>query len=319
MKTQIISFIAVGVLAGLSCPRTASASANDFGSGAILTNRNCTEAVGTNCVIGPRIFTQYAGGLGATLLASASNENNLGASGFASVDFDNGYLPTIKVASFSGPLTRTGASANAFRVFTYTGSQAINLALTGSVHYITTGDDGVPGEEAGAGMFNANLSVLPVSALGLFGTTAVSIINAPGGGFVDCGGGATAATYVGSGGFTGEQNATISLSTGCLGGAITLHTGDAFIVYAGLQALSNRGGSLDASHTFSVIYDPVKTVFTDTGQSVGAAFLAANVVAVPEPATWAMLLLGFGATGVAMRRGRSLRSRYSLTPPAVAQ
>jgi hypothetical protein len=26
--------------------------------------------------------------------------------------------------------------------------------------------------------------------------------------------------------------------------------------------------------------------------------------AVPEPATWAMMLMGFGATGVAMRRSR---------------
>jgi hypothetical protein len=312
MNKQILTFLTAGI-AGLSCSQPANATDPNYGSAAILTNRTCNEAVGTNCVIGPRIFTQYAGGLGTTLVASATNENGLGASGFASVDFGSAYLPTIKVASFAGLQTRTGASANAFRVFTYTGSLAINLALTGSLHYITSGDDGVPGEAAGEGQFNANLSVLPVSALSQFGTTAVSIINSPGAGFVDCGGGATAAAYVGSGGTTGEISTTINLSSSCSSSAITLHTGDSFIVYAGLQALSNRSGFLDASHTFSVAYDPVNTVFTETGQSVGVAYLVANLatVAVPEPTTWALMIFGFGAVGITMRRGAKLDKRVS--------
>jgi hypothetical protein len=308
MKKQHVLSLVTGSLAALMTPQAAQATDPNYGSAAILTNRLCAEAVGTNCTLStPRTFTQFAGGLGTTFTTSAVNMNNTGASSSASVSFDLGYLPTIKVASFSGLQTRTGGSADAFRVYTYTGSLAINLALTGSLHYITTGDDGVPGEEAGAGIFNANLAVLPVSALGEFGTTAIEIISAPGSGFTDCGGGATAAAYLGSAGKTGEQTGTISLSTMCSGGAITLHTGDSFIVYAGLQAISNRGGSIDASHTFTVLYDPVNTVFTETGASVGAAYLAANILAVPEPATWLSMIAGFGIVGGAMRLRRPTR------------
>lgn len=313
MKRQILTYLVAG-LASVSWSQTSRAADPTYGSAAILTNRLCAEAVGTNCaLLTPRTFTQFAGGLGATFVTSATNENNSGASGFASVDFGAGYLPTIKVASFSAAQTRTGASANAFRAFTYTGLQSINLALTGSLHYITTGDDGIPGEEAGAGIMNVNLAILPMSALGQFGTTAIEIISAPGAGFTDCGGGATGAAYVGSAGTTGEINTSINLATSCSGGAITLHTGDSFIVYAGIQAISNRSGSLDASHTFSVDYDLAKTVFTATGASVGAAFLAENVSpAVPEPATWAMMLLGFGTIGFAMRRNKRAAARIAL-------
>jgi PEP-CTERM motif len=293
-------------LVALAAPHTVLAAEPSFGSGAILTNRLCNEPTGTNCALAtPRTFTQFAGGLGAGLAASATNINNQGASGTVSVEFGSSYLPTIKAASFSGLQTRTGASADAFRLYTYVGAQAINLALTGSIHYITSGNDILPGEEAGAGIMNVNLAVLPVSAIALFGTTGAEIINAPGAGFTDCGGGAIAATYINAAGTIGENSATFNLSTTCSSGAITLRTGDSFVVYAGLQTLSNRGGFLDASHTFTVDYDPVNTVFTETGASVGAAYLAANVLAVPEPASWAMMIVGFGIVGAATRRTRS--------------
>ena len=295
----------LGFLGTVSISGSANAADPNFGSAAILTNRACSEAVGTDCAFTtPRTFTQYAGGLGTSFSTNAVNENGSGASGLASVSFDEGYLPTVKVASFSAQQTRTGASATAFRAYSYNGAAAINLVLTGSIHYITSGDTGVAGESAGEGIFNVNLAVLPISALSSFGTTAVDIINSSSIGYASCGAGEIAGIYTGSSGTTGDQRRTVSLAQSCSGGAITLRTGDTFIIYAGLQAISNRGGSLDASNTFSVNYDPVATVFADTGQSVGAAFFQTNLSAVPEPATWAMMLLGFGTAGTAMRRRR---------------
>jgi hypothetical protein len=56
------------------------------------------------------------------------------------------------------------------------------------------------------------------------------------------------------------------------------------------------------SNTDTSIYDSVTyAVFTRTG---------AVTAAVPEPATWAMMLLGFGAIAFQTRRKRHLKSTY---------
>jgi hypothetical protein len=46
---------------------------------------------------------------------------------------------------------------------------------------------------------------------------------------------------------------------------------------------------------------------SDNGGEHAFFLTDASVGAVPEPATWAMMLLGFGATGFALRRSRKLR------------
>jgi hypothetical protein len=47
-------------------------------------------------------------------------------------------------------------------------------------------------------------------------------------------------------------------------------------------------------------------VSTDDNTPYGAAIGGINISAVPEPATWAMLLLGFGGIGMMMRRRKDL-------------
>ena len=295
-------------LAGLSLVAATPASAAiGFGSAAILTNRSCPQAVGTNCVNGPRIFTQFAGGVNTGFTASATNMNNLGASASAAASFGSGYLPSVNVGSASGATTRTGGNALAFRSYVYGGSRAINLSLNGLLHFIGSGHVST-GDAAGEGSLNVLLSILPVSAIAGFNenTTGEDLINSS---LIlsDCSGGARASNgYVNLGVGAGEQNVTIGVSQACGGGMITINPGDSFVVLATLQAISNRGGFLDATHTFSVDYDLVNTVFADTGQSVGAAFLASNIAApVPEPATWALMILGFGTAGAALRRRRN--------------
>jgi hypothetical protein len=159
-------------------------------------------------------------------------------------------------------------------------------------------------EAGGSGFFGANLTILPVSALNNIGTTGEDLIASltP---LSDCGAGATATAFSSSLGLgAGEHNIPLSLTTGCNGGAITILPGQSFVILSTVQAISNQGGFLDASHTFSALFDPNGTVFSDTGQAVGATFLSRSLTAVPEPASWAMMIGGFGAIGGAARYRR---------------
>ena len=281
-----------------------------FGSAAIITNRPCPAASADLCVVAgvPRNFTQFAGGM-FTSFDTAAPVILGGASGAAGVSFGDGYLPTIRVGSSAGAATRTGASATAFRSFTYTGADTIDLALSGVLHYVNSGD-AVEGDGYGDGNFNAALSLLRVSDLSIFGpgTDAVDIISSPIG-FRDCRDGAlAAANYQSLGVAAGEHTGTIGLSRSCGGSALTLHTGDDFVVVASLQAISNRGGFIDAMHTFSVQVDTEHTYLTGTTKVVDPALLARSLDgAVPEPASWALMILGFGAAGAALRHKQRVR------------
>ena len=294
------------VLALTSLAPAVSHAGSVYGSAAIITNRPCTAAAADLCVVAgvPRNFTQFAGGM-FTSFDTAAPIMPGGASGAAGVSFGDGYLPTVRVGSTAGAATRTGATAVAFRSFTYTGADTIDLALNGVLHYVNSGDV-VAGDGFGEGNFNVALSLLQVSDLDIFNplSTAIDIISSPIG-FRDCSDGAIAASgyqSLGKGG--GEHTGVnVGLSQTCDGHALTLHTGNSFVVVAALQAISNRGGFIDAMHTFSVQVDAEHTYLTGTTQVVDPGLLTQSLNgAVPEPASWALMIFGFGLTGAALRR-----------------
>ena len=64
------------------------------------------------------------------------------------------------------------------------------------------------------------------------------------------------------------------------------------------QAFTFPGG------TFTLTVDNFTVSGTDVNTPI-TGFIQAAVTGVPEPATWAMMLLGFGGVGFAMRRRRS--------------
>jgi len=309
-KTLMIEGIIALTMAAALTPAVAAADTAPatYGSAAILTNRTCITTSNGDCQLGARNFLQYAGGAGSSFTVSATNEANSGASGSAYSTFSANTVPTLGVASFAGDNTRTGASALAYQTYTYSGDAAINLALTGMLHYVGSGNERVTGvqgvEAAGSGFFGANLTILPLSMLQGIGTGADDLIIDMSG-LTDCSVGATATTFAGSQGLgAGEHNIPLSLTTACDGGAITIQPGQSFVIMATVQAISNKGGYMDASHTFTSFFDPEKTVFAGTGEAVGERFLSAAIAAVPEPGTWALMLAGFGLVGAAMRRSR---------------
>lgn len=303
---KVSSMIALAVASIVtSTAAMAGPPAATFGSAAILTNRTCVVSPNGECQLGTRNYLQFAGGAGSSFTLSATNEGNSGAAGSAYSNFNNSIVPTLGVASFSGANTRTGSSALAYQTFAYAGSQAINLALTGTLHYFGSGNltsTGVQGLEiAGSGFFGANLTILPTSVLKSIGTSGQELIDSltP---LSDCSAGATATAFSSSLGLgAGEHNIPLSLTTACNGGAITIQPGQAFVILSTVQAISNMGGYLDASHTFSAFFDPDKTVFADSGQAVGATYLSASIAALPEPSAWALMILGFGFLGATLR------------------
>ncbi|MBL8773346.1 MAG: PEPxxWA-CTERM sorting domain-containing protein [Phenylobacterium sp.] len=308
---------AIAALSSLSIAAPAIA-ADVFGSGAVITNRAC-GASGSACNVAasPRLQPhQYFGGYGLGLSA-APNNMLAGASGAAEVTFSEDYLPTVRVASQAGAETRTGASATAFRSFTYGGDVAIDFALSGLLHFYTSGDQLGPlgaNEFTGDGMLNVALSLLRVPYVAQSFTpasSAIDIISNSSIGFAECGAsGVIAAASFNSGGMSaGEYNQNIGLSEACGGGAIRINPGDSFVVVATLQAISNRTGFIDAMNTFHVVYDEQNTFFAGTQEAVGQGFLADNVqvgAAVPEPTTWALMIGGFGLAGGLLRRRCSL-------------
>ena len=61
-----------------------------------------------------------------------------------------------------------------------------------------------------------------------------------------------------------------------------------------------------------ITLDPAQYTLTINGNNSGAGSLGGSITirqaaAVPEPATWGMMLLGFGAAGFALRRSRRRR------------
>ena len=69
------------------------------------------------------------------------------------------------------------------------------------------------------------------------------------------------------------------------------------------------GGLINGPNMGLNIVDPASTVyfrFNETTHLTDFQFSPFAAPAVPEPSTWAMMLLGFGAIGVAMRRRRRL-------------
>ena len=118
----------------------------------------------------------------------------------------------------------------------------------------------------------------------------------------------TAGTYTSFFEFTENMTSigSFSVTAAALGAQLTLE-----------QLLPGGGGTalyqaIGSSNSLTLVTGPLtagttyRFTYTGTAPAGGADFSgnAAFYSAVPEPATWAMMLLGFGGIGMAMRRRR---------------
>jgi hypothetical protein len=78
-----------------------------------------------------------------------------------------------------------------------------------------------------------------------------------------------------------------------------------FGAHFGNQPDAGTENNISAFWLVNVGPNPTNTITITNGKGVSnAAIYGFGPAAVPEPATWAMMLLGFGAIGVSMRRRR---------------
>lgn len=284
----VASILAIGAAAP-----TAASAAEVFGSSAFATARTCSEPAGQACVIRPSTTEFSPHGLYET--AEASFDLGNGSSSMVHVGFGDSYLPILKGAVTSSSDQRIGSNVMGFRSYTYQGDESIDLALAGNLHFVTSGNTGGM-DAAGEGFLSAYLFVSKMDFMDTLnsGSNANQIFTCA----FACGT-RLADSFYESWGTTGENTVPLALS------AVRLNPGDQFIVGATMQMFGNRGGYIDAFNTFTVNFDLDRTVLADGGTPVGADFLAQNITsAVPEPATWAMMITGFGLAGAVLRRRR---------------
>ena len=96
--------------------------------------------------------------------------------------------------------------------------------------------------------------------------------------------------------FSGLSSASASYAAGTLGGTVTHSTGsNADLDW---RVFTGRFVATGPSTTISFAN-------LTGGQNEGVFLDAVSLAAVPEPATWALMILGFGAIGGALRRRRA--------------
>lgn len=87
---------------------------------------------------------------------------------------------------------------------------------------------------------------------------------------------------------------------------------DNFAIYSTIDPVASTPNAVSAPGAGGSPFDVLAT--SGAGQDLGAFSVAgtSNAVApVPEPATWAMMLVGFGVIGVVLRRRHTATVRYA--------
>lgn len=325
--------VASALTAAVSAAGTAQAQSTtvDFGSAVLQTLRNCEVGAATPCngIGQPVIQQNRVGGGGVevnTRLTASPTGPGAGSGAFASVSSATAYgLPEIKASVDAVGNVRLGNNIYSFQTYTYTGEDEFDLLLNANFHIVDSSTDGALGTAPGGTIASAAFSVWDAEDFFFYAdpyytgtdngfSTANSILNQSYlFGSFGCGDftpendlpvGPRASSFTSGPLAGGEANIGIA-QTNCGEETLTIYKGEQFVIASFVQLIANRDGFVDATGTFTVGLDPAG----------GAANIAAfqngvvpGLVAVPEPATWAMMIGGIGLAGGALRRRKARTS-----------
>lgn len=178
---------------------------------------------------------------------------------------------------------------------------ADDSGLAGSANYVAANNGGY--------FFNVGATGVPLTSLGTLLTQSLNIQNEGGAnGLVEVFITQTDISLASTGVFSAFTSNTINGATATLtsyyddaNGVFTMPNQLHQAVFTGL-GINNAANPIAVSGTWS---ETVRYSVNFTGGSGSNFNGTANLTAVPEPTTWALLILGFGAVGHTMRRRSS--------------
>lgn len=280
---------------------------NGYGSAVFTTLRSCTRATATEACdgrgAGQGIVQSNIGG-GVNQAADVTfNATGLGAgsSAYGAVTFGDLGLPVVKASAVANSSVRVNSNVYFYQTYTYAGDAPVEFGLAGNIHIVGSTTDGLDGTRPNGAILYAGLTIWDARFVTPF-TDVDSIVFNPDGIFGQVCGTAGVLGAGGAGGaLTGGEQTSSFATAGCGGSPIMMNPGDTYLLTGLMQFPVNRGGSVDATHTFRVDIDPA---LPEASRLALAQNLQTVAPAVPEPATWAMMVLGFGLIGAATRRRR---------------
>lgn len=235
------------------------------------------------------------GGIGAGSSITTTYGGNAFANG--SVTFEGLDLPTIRSSVNAEGNFRLSTVLTGFQTYTYVGAAPIELSFAGNLHFVSSSLSPNGASLPGGSSYIATLAIVDPSFVA--GLETADSIRLALSGIGACGSPGILGHQQISGTLTGgDQNFGLS-TLSCSESPIMIAPGQSLVTIATLGLIANRGGFVDASQTFRLGLDPSlpEDVRTELTRNLVSA-------AVPEPATWALMLGGFGLMGVAIRRGR---------------
>jgi hypothetical protein len=297
----------------------AAVEAQTVGSASLATQRNCNlVSAGENCDgTGPGqsiAASQYGGGIG------IGGANDFTASpinrAWSFVTFDSTLdLPEIKAFTVAGGNVRMNINSYAFQTYSWGGAVPTDFSITGELHIVNSSTSPTGGARPGGAIYSQYVGIWDPSIIaGL--TTPEQLFSALF--YSPCGTPGVLGAGLGGGTLTGGSATYTATTAACAPGSLTLAPGQSVLVVAGLQLPVNRGGFADSSATMvtrlgddlpAEVKEEITTSLVSTISAGAPVAIIGRPGSVPEPASWAMLIAGFGLTGAAMRRRTALAAR----------
>jgi PEP-CTERM motif len=307
---MINKYIALSAVVICSLIPSSSVKAATFGSALFTSQRSCSQVSAIELCDGR--------GLGQGTIRSLFGGGS-GVNGSLNVNFGGGSIirgsvgkffptnfPGISINNNSAINERIGITALGFQTFTYKGTSPARFSLTGEFSAFNSSTNSLSGDLPSGGGFDQFFNIVQPDFFDTDGSV-FDLFNDLRSGF--CGSAGVLGDGFAQGSFTGgAQLVTTSLSA-CAPTSLTLSPGQQFILIAGLLTVTNRGGFVEDA-SFGVRLGDDLTA--DERLNFANNLVPGLISAVPEPQSWAMMLVGFGLIGSGLRSRAAIRKHQSV-------